>query len=393
MLSETHMTVNERRKYINLMKPRYLKAAKGERSGLLKEMEEVTGMHRKSLTRLINAPTLERNKRTGQRQRTYGSEVEQVIVCVWESLDYICAERMTPALLITAKQLERFGVVTLSATLEEQLRSISRASVARILSQYRSRTRRLPQKGPQRANQLKREVPMKRIAWDTEEAGHFEVDLVYHCGESTLGEHIHTLQLIDVATGWSERVAVLGRGQQAMEQAFRHVLSRLPFPVKELHPDNGPEFFNAHLIRFWKEKVIGVSLSRSRPYHKNDNRFVEQKNDSLVRQYFGTMRLETAQQCQQMNELYELMWLYYNLFQPVLHLVEKTVVEGKTHRKWDQAQTPYARLKATGVLSLHQQQHFDALYEHTNPRQLRETIYERLALLWQSSEKPTEQVA
>ncbi len=247
--------------------------------------------------------------------------------------------------------------------------------------------------GTQRANQLKRAVPMKRIAWDTVEAGHFEVELVYHCGESTLGEHVHTLPLIDVATDWSERVTVLGRGQQAMEQAFRHVLSRLPFAVKELHPDNGPEFFNAHLVRFWKEKVVGVHLSRSRPYHKNDNRFVEQKSDNLVRQYFGTLRLETQEQWQQMNDIYALMWLYYNLFQPVLYLIEKTVVVGKTYRKWDQAQTPYARLKASGALSLEQQQRLDILYEQTNPRQLRETIYERLAHLWQSCEKPTEQAA
>jgi len=393
MPTEDEMTINERRKYLKRMKPLYVKASKAERGALLDQMHEVTGLHRKSLLRLLHSRTLERKPRQKQRESSYGAEVVQVILLIWETLDYICAERLTPVLLSTARHLHRLKVLRLTAEGEDQLSHISRATVARILSKYRSRTRRLPQKGPQRANQLKREVPMKRIAWDTVEAGHFEVDLVYHCGESTLGEHIHTLQLIDVATGWSERVAVLGRGQQAMEQAFRHVLSRLPFPVKEVHPDNGPEFFNAHLIRFWKEKVKGVHLSRSRPYHKNDNRFVEQKNDSLVRQYFGTMRLETAQQCQQMNEIYELMWLYYNLFQPVLHLVEKTVVEGKTHRKWDQAQTPYTRLKATGALSLHHQQHLDTLYEQTNPRQLRETIYERLALLWQSVEKPTEQVA
>ena len=106
------------------------------------------------------------------------------------------------------------------------------------------------------------------------------MDLVHHCGESAAGEYGQTLQLIDVATGWSERVLLLGRGQQAMEQAFRHVLARLPFAVKELHPDNGTEFFNAHLVRFWKEKVTGVHLSRSRPYQKNDNRNVEQKNDT-----------------------------------------------------------------------------------------------------------------
>jgi hypothetical protein len=393
MQTEDEMTISERRKYLKRMKPLYVKASKAERGELLNQMQQVTDLHRKSLLRLLHASTLERKARQKQRESSYGAEVEQVILVLWETLDYICAERLTPVLLLTARHLRRLDMLRLTAEVEEQLRRISRATVARILSKHRSRKRRLPQKGPQRANQLKREVPMKRIAWDSHEPGHFEVDLVYHCGESTLGEHIHTLQLIDVATGWSERVAVPGRGQQAMEQAFRHVLSRLPFSVKELHPDNGPEFFNAHLVRFWKEKVVGVQLSRSRPYHNNDNRFVEQKNDSLVRQYFGTLRLETQEQWQQMNDIYEFMWLYYNLFQPVLHLIEKTVVEGKTYRKWDQAQTPYARLKASGALSLEQQQRLDSLYEQTNPRQLRETIYERLARLWQSASEPTKQVA
>ncbi len=113
---------------------------------------------------------------------------------------------------------------------------------------------------------------MKRIAWDTAEPGPFEVDLVHHGGESTAGEYGYPIQLIDVATGWSERVAVMGRGQTAMEGGFRRILERIPFPILELHPDNGTEFFNLHLVRFWKDKVTGVQLSRSRPYHKNDNR-------------------------------------------------------------------------------------------------------------------------
>src|SRR5262249_17484669 len=155
-------------------------------------------------------------------------------------------------------------------------------------------------------------VPMKRISWQVSEAGHFEVDLVHHGGASSQGTYAHTLQMVDVATGWSERVVVLGRGQQAMEGGFRCILERLPFAVKELHPDNGSEFFNDQMIRFWGESITGLSLSRSRPYHKNDNRFVEQKNATLVRQYFGTMRFDTPLQVQAMNALYERMWLYYN---------------------------------------------------------------------------------
>src|SRR5215469_5760487 len=145
------------------------------------------------------------------------------------------------------------------------------------------------------------------------------------------------------------------------------------------------EFFNQHLVRFWKEKVTGVQLSRSRPFQKNDHRMVEQKHDTLVRQYVGHLRLDTASQVTALDALYEQMWLYYNLFQPVLHLCEKTIVGDKVHRKWDQAKTPYERLLASGILSPEQQACLQQLYEQTNPLQLREAIYRQLATLWEAA--------
>src|SRR6266852_412153 len=238
MPTEDEMTLDERRKYLKRMKLRYIKAKREERSVLLSEMEQVTGMHRKSLTRLLHAQSLERKKRQSPRRRSYGKAVEEVIVSIWESLDYICAERLTPILLTMAQHLARFGAVKLTSEVEEQLQTISRATVSRVLRAYRSRRRRLPQKGAERANQVTKGVPMGRLAWDLKEPGHFEVDLVYHSGESTTGEHGHTIQMVDVATGWSERVAVMGRGQRAMEAGFEHLLSRLPFAIVELHPDN-----------------------------------------------------------------------------------------------------------------------------------------------------------
>src|SRR5437870_797292 len=385
MPTTDEMTLDERRKYLKRMKPRYVAAARGERSRLLTEMEQVTGMHRKSLTRLLHAASLERNKRKTARSRSYGLEVERVVLKVWESLDYICAERLTPSLLVMAQHLASFGVLVLTAEIESQLATISCATVQRMLRKNRARKVRLPRPGPHRANQVTKGVPMGRIPWDTKEPGHFETDLVHHGGESTVGEYGYTLQLIDVATGWSERVTLLGRGQQAMEKAFTQVLERLPFAIKEVHPDNGTEFFNSHLVRFWKEKVTGVHLSRSRPYQKNDNRYVEQKNDTLVRQYFGTLRLDTPEQLEAVNALYERMWLYYNLFQPVMHLSEKTVEGDKVRRKWDDAQTPYQRVLATGVLSQEQQERLQALYEQTNPLRLREEIYAGLAALWETA--------
>jgi len=211
MPTTDEMTLDERRKYLKRMKPRYTAADRGERSRLLTEMEQVTGMHRKSLTRLVHAVSLERKKRSSPRPRSYGMEVERVVLRVWESLDYICAERLTPSLLKTAQHLARFGVLSLTAAVEGQLATISCATVQRMLRKNRSRKTRLPRKGPERANQVTKGVPMGRIPWDMQQPGHFEVDLVHHSGETTAGDYLHSLQMVDVATGWSERVAVLGR--------------------------------------------------------------------------------------------------------------------------------------------------------------------------------------
>ena len=199
MPTEEQMTVNERRKSLKLMKPCYQKAKRGERSRLLSEMEHVTGLHRKSLLRLLHASSLARKKRMTPRQRTYGLAVEQVILLVWESLDYVCAERLTPVLLSTAQHLARFGSVRLTSEVEQQLGQISEATVTRLLRKHRSRKQRLPRKGPERANQVRKEVPMRRNPWETTEPGHCEVDLVHPGGESTTGEYGHTIQLIDVA--------------------------------------------------------------------------------------------------------------------------------------------------------------------------------------------------
>jgi len=222
---------------------------------------------------------------------------------------------------------------------------------------------------------------MKRIPWNEPHPGHFEVDLVHHAGASASGHYVHTLQMIDVATGWSERVAVLGRSYCVMQDGFRRILARLPFPVLEIHPDNGSEFFNHHLLHFWAEMVHNVRLSRSRPFHKNDNPFVEQKNSTLVRAYLGNERLDTVAQTLALNQLYVKMWLYYNFFQPVMHLLEKTFIpaaEGRsarTKRRYDQARTPFDRLCETEALNDNERERLDTLRERTNPRTLRQEIH------------------
>src|SRR5260370_8806719 len=184
----------------------------------------------------------------------------------------MCGERLTPGLLWMARHLARFELLGLTAQGEGALATIRRGAVAGMLGKYRSRMRRLPQKGAERANQVTKGVPMGRIPWDISDPGHFEVDLVHHNGESSAGLYGHTIQLVDVATGWSERVAVMGRGQSAMEAGFRRIVERLPCAIRDLHPHNRSELFHQHLVHFWKVKVMGAQLSRRRAYPKNCTR-------------------------------------------------------------------------------------------------------------------------
>jgi hypothetical protein len=393
MPDTTEMTVNERRKCVARTQATYLAADRATQGHILDLLMEQTGLHRKSLVRLLRARDLRRHPRTQQRGRVYGIAVDDALRVIWESLDYVCAERLTPALLSTARLLAHHGELHLDDALAAQLAGISIASVQRRLRRLSQDTPRLPRKGPERANQIARAIPMTRIPWSESEPGHCEVDLVHHSGPITAGQYVHTLQLIDVATGWSERVAVLGRAQQAMEGGFRRILERLPFPLKELHSDNGSEFLNDHLVRFWGTAITGMELSRSRPYQKNDNRFVEQKNDTLVRAYLGNHRLDSTAQCVELNTLYDQMWTYYNLFQPVLHLIEKTSAGNRVRRKWDAAQTPYQRLRATGRLDTATRERLDSLVATINPRRFRRQIYAGLDALLLEVRVPTEVAA
>ncbi len=210
MTVEDAMTINERRTYLKRMLPRYRAANRAERGGLLAEMQAMTGLHRKSLIRLPATPSLGRHPRRATRKRIYGDEITAIIGVVWESLDYVCAERLTPALC-------------------DQLTDISRATVGRMLKGMRRPTPRLPRRGPEQANRLRKTVPMGRLPWQTAVPGWFEVDLVHHCGTSTAGDYLHTLQLVDIATGWSERVASSGADNRRWKKDSGTSLAACPF--------------------------------------------------------------------------------------------------------------------------------------------------------------------
>ena len=210
MSANAEMTIDERYEYLRQMKKRYEKASREEKGRLLDEMGAETGQHRKGLTRLVNS-SLERQPRSRQRKREYGGDVGAAVSIIAESLDWVCAERLQPNLGWMADQLMKHGELVISQEVRDKLDTVSVSTLQRLLASMPQDRPRLPQRGPERANQLAKAIPAEQIAWQEQQPGHFEVDLVHHCGLSASGNYVHTLQMVDVATGWSERVALLGR--------------------------------------------------------------------------------------------------------------------------------------------------------------------------------------
>jgi hypothetical protein len=370
------MSSKARHEYLELMQGHYGPAGRRQRSVLLDEMERVTGLDRKTLIRLMGKSDLRRRPRSRERGRTYGLDVQYALRVIAESLDYICAERLHGNLTWMAEHLARHGELRWTEQLGKQLDRISVSTIRRLLRGMHKDEYYLPRPKPRPANSITRAIPMKRLPWNETEPGYFEVDLVFHCGSDARGEFACSLHMVDVATGWSEIAAVLGRSQLVIGDAFQRILARLPFPILGLHPDNGSEFFNHHLMRFWQKQAPALSWSRSRPYHKNDNRFVEQKNSSIVRSRLGYQRLDTVEQVKAMNCLYGKLRLYYNLFQPVLRMSRKEILPqadgtSRVRHRYGPARTPFHRLCATEAVSQEEREALSQLRTRTNPRSLR----------------------
>jgi len=384
-MSETEpMTINERRKYLHKMWDRYRKAGRKGKSYLLDEMEQVTGMHRKSLIRILTG-RLSRKKRARERGVTYGAKVADAVRVIARSLDYPCAERLKPNLVWMAQHLSRHKELLPEPDTLKKLEQISVSTLKRMLKRVGRPDAKLAYRKPSRTqrNHLRKAYPMRRIPWDIPTPGHFEVDLVVHSGEDSSGEFIHTIQMLDVHTGWCEIEAVYGRSYKAMQDGFATILKRLPIPVLELHPDNGSEFFNRHLLRFWKQNIVHLDLSRSRPYHKNDNRFVEENNHSLIRAYVGHGRLDRLEQLTILRQLYQLLWLYHNFFQPVLRTREKVFSDAHHYtRIFDLAKPPFDRLCQAISLPPSSLAKLRLLRDQTNPLHLRNRIEDLITQLW-----------
>jgi hypothetical protein len=378
---ENMMSQRSKKELSEEIYPRYLKAKKAEKKRILDEFIAATGYHRKYAIRILKHGRPRRSNKKHGLPKVYRGEVVVALEQIWEVCGRICSKRLHPFLPEMVKVLERCGELQLPAETKRLLLQMSSATIDRCLGPARFEHPSHGLSTTKPGSLLKKAIPVRTFTpWDEDKPGFLEIDLVAHCGGSVEGQYINTLTCVDLSTGWIECLAVHHRTQQAVFEAIRSMRTRLPFLLLGLDSDNGGEFINALLYQYCLSEEI--TFTRSRPYQKNDQAHVEQKNWSVVRRLIGYDRFETEDEYLLLQSIYTDLRLYANFFQPVLKLVSKEHVDKKLIKRYDTAATPYQRVLAAHEIPFETKARLTNLYVQLNPVHLRTTIDEKVAKLW-----------
>jgi len=371
-----------KKELISSIKNRYLKANKEGKGKILDEFCQNTGYNRKYAIKILQAGyDNNRVKSQGRkpRKKIYTAEVILPVIKIWELLEFPCGQRLKPALIPMINSLIRYQEIKISDEVRSKLVSISVKTLDRRLKKERTLRRLKRNRGTTRhGSLLKSSIPIRITNWDTSEVGFAEMDTVAHNGGNPSGEFIYSLDMVEIYSGWSEQYAVMGKGEKGIVTAIDNIRRNLPFNLIGIDSDSGGEFINWHLVRYCgKEKLF---FTRSRPDRKNDNAYVEQKNNTHIRQRLGYSRYDTMEQLNAMNNLYRNeLRLFDNFFRPVMKIAAKEKINNSVCRKrYDIAKAPYQRLIESEQISQRQKQELTKIYLSLNPVKLRNIIDQKI---------------
>lgn len=378
----TRMTVHE---YAASLRRRYRTAGRKGKTRILDEFCQTTGLHRKAAVRLLNQETRPPSARRGRPLR-YGPEVTQPLKLVWETGDRMCGKLLASVMVDLLASLERHGELQLEDEVRDLLLSMSAATIDRILKRRSLRPSNLPPRHrPANPESLKAQVPVRTWSeWSGAPPGSLQADLVHHCGESEEGFFLTTLTAVDVNTGWLELQPIWGHGKTRVGTGMHLIRQRLPFALKSLHTDNGSEFINDTLIPWCRRE--GISFSRGRPYKKNDQAWVEQRNWQSVRRHIGYGRYTSQAAYELLAKLYPLLCLQMNFFRPVRKLAAKERQGAKVSKHYDKPRTPYQRLADSDSLDEPSRDRIETALLRLNPAELQRQIEQLLGQLWKHND-------
>ena len=361
---------------------RYRQATKAAKTRILDELCEATGFHRKyAIGRISQVEECRKPKPTVRRRRKplYGAEVVRVVEKVWEEAGYPWSVRLKAIIALWWPWIRKRYALT--PALGAQLLRISPRTMDRALQGKKRGMRRRIYGRTKPGTLLRHRIPIKCEHWDVKTPGFLELDTVSHSGENASGTFAYSLNLTDIGSTWVETRAVLGKGEEGILDAFRQMSSVLPFSVAAIDADNGGEFINHHLWRYCENEKIG--FTRSRPYKKDDNAHIEQKNWTHVRKLIGWDRYDTAEAVRTMNDLYaNELRLYMNLFQPSVKLIRLVRKGSRKTRRYDSPKTPLDRLAAMSVANKANVERLLELRARLNPFELAAVIRRKLDRIW-----------
>ena len=367
--------------YLRAIYERYHQAERKAKRVILDEFCANTGYHRKYAIRLLNGSRPEKKAPRGSRRRgpSYGHEVLSILTAVWEAAGYPWSVRLKALLPLWMPWVrKRFRM---GPEIERQLLTISARQMDRRLKEKKRVLKRRLYGRTKPGTLLKHHIPVKTDSWDVHKPGFSEIDLVSHSGNSADGEFAHSLTLTDIHTAWTEPRAVLGRGQSGVQQALAEIAEGLPFPLLGVDSDNGSEFINWHL-KAWCDRQQ-IQLTRGRPYKKDDNAHVEQKNWTHVRKLLGWERYDSQQAVAAINDLYRNeLRLWLNLYLPSVKLVKKVRVGSKVRRRYDAPRTPFERVQASPQAAPDRVAELARLMKSLDPFQLARQIDRKLERIY-----------
>jgi len=369
-------------KYCETVYRRYRNASKESKARILDELCQVCGYNRKyAIWKLNRLRDKEKAKVSSKRRRRrkYGHEVLLIVGEVWKKSGYPWSVRLKEILKLWFPWIKRHYQVT--AEVEEKLLEISPSTIDRALREKKRRLRRRLYGRTKPGTLLRHKIPVKTDHWDVRQPGYLEADLVSHSGESGYGEFMHSLNFTDIFSQWVETQAVMGKGREGILEAFDKMSQRLPFEILGIDSDNGSEFINHHIWNYCEERQI--QFTRSRPYKKDDNAHIEQKNWTHVRKLMGWDRYDSPQALAAMNSLYENeLRLYMNLFQPSVKLLKTERKGSRKNRFYSRPLTPLDRLLSSEHIDQAQKEKLISLRQRFDPFELAERVDQKLQQIW-----------
>lgn len=375
------MSKHEKFAYRRRIKMRYDRGSKEVKSQILEEFCQVCGYNRKYAIRLLNGPLRRSTRKPGRASQYDDPQFLDALKQLWFDTDQLCSKKLktvTPTWLVFFEQ--EHG--KLDQEIKEKLLRISPATIDRVLKPTRVKYGK-GRCGTKPGTLLRTQIPIRTDYWDANKPGYLEADTVAHCGTSLAGDFIWSLTLTDIYSGWTECRAVWNKGAHGVIEQIKDIEQSLPFALLAFDSDNGSEFLNIHLVNYFSQRNNIVQFTRSRPYHKNDNAHVEQKNWSHVRQLLHYQRLGAPECLPLINQLYKQVWsAYQNHFVPTFKLLEKYKIKARYCKTFEEPKTPYQRLMECPEISDSRKCALRKFHEALNPYVLRRERERLLKLIF-----------